>query len=93
MLAPFLRDRFNFSHAEDKSGSNNANDEVNPAKSIDNINNGAMTLPTGPITSNISGRTIKIRLVPSLINSLIGIEFVTDMYPKIENIPMATKIS
>ena len=68
-------------------------EDVNPANRIDTNSNGAIILPIGPITSKTSGRTINIRLVPSLINSVIGIEFVTDMYPKMENIPNATKIS
>ena len=92
-VTPFLRDQLNFSQMEDNNGSNNANEEVNPANRIDTNNNGAIILPIGPITSKTSGRTINIRLVPSLINSVIGIEFVTDMYPKMENIPNATKIS
>ena len=93
IVTPFLRDQLNFSQMEDNNGSNNANEEVNPANSIDNKSNGAIILPIGPITSKTSGRTINIRLVPSLINSVIGIELAIDMYPKIENIPIATKIS
>ena len=83
----------NFSQTEDKNGSNNASAEVNPAKSIDNISNGAIILPIGPITANTSGRTMNIKPVPSLIKLVIGIELVTDMYPKMENIPKATNIS
>ena len=92
-VTPFLRDQLNLSQTDANKGSNNANDEVNPANSIDKNSNGAIILPIGPITSNISGKTTKIKLVPSLINSVIGIELVTDMYPKMENIPKPTKIS
>ena len=93
IVTPFLRDQLNLSQTDTNKGSNNANDEVNPANNIDKNSNGAIILPTGPITSNISGRTIKIKLVPSLINSVIGIELVTDIYPKMENIPNPTNIS
>ncbi len=92
-VTPFLRDQFNLSQTDNNKGSYNANEEVNPANNTDKKSNGATILPIGPITSKISGRATKIKLVPSLINSVIGIELVTDIYPKIENIPNPTKSS
>ena len=64
-----------------------------PANKIARKNNGANTLPIGPMILKIIGNTTNTRLVPSETKWLIAVPECNDMNPRMENTPNAVKIS